>query len=441
MIFLFKLLFGDYIVSIRFIIANSELTTEEKIDKIQVNLTYMRLAGVIDHINNSGESYTHLGQAFVIGDLKLIRFLIAEGANVNAPGHENGYSLLHIASINNHFHLIRFLIDVIKVRVDFITDSPYGEPYQGQSTTAMASAAIRGNIKIISLLLKHMEYSFKQLEKIKENVSLFLKLRTFEDENTMTDKIRNDLDSHIFSIQNNALLSRVKSVLIVEPNLYSRESSNVSWNLYAHDYGLLTTRVEELKHIESILDYLIVIFKKYKFSKMSEYRNYINNVVANTFDEVDIPKDLINNFLMPYFDENHTEFLKSNSIFFNSTALKSSKISRTEESMDEDELSEDGASEDELEEDDFTSIVGIYQKDLMNATVHQPLALQYANLNNNPSSSSSSSTNAEFNSLHQEVNASPTWQDTPGRVLDSKAEIGALKPTKEELRAIHNRRF
>jgi len=160
---------------------------------------------------------------------------------------------------------------------------------------------------------------------------------------------------------------------------------------------------------------------------MSEYRNYINNIVTKALDELYIPDALINNILMPYFDENHAEYLKPSSNALSACDLISFTIFQAEELLDEDDLSED----------DFINVARIYNQDLMNATVNQPLTLQYAN----SSSSSSSSMNIESIRINQEVNTLLTWENTSGHVLDSKAEIGAAKSTKEELRAIHNLRF
>jgi len=62
---------------------------------------------------------------------------------------------------------------------------------------AMYAAAVRGNIKIISLLLKPMEFSAEQIVKIKESVLFFIKLRNFEDKNAITKNIRDAWNPNI----------------------------------------------------------------------------------------------------------------------------------------------------------------------------------------------------------------------------------------------------
>ena len=415
-------------MKIQSIITNDTFTTEEKINQIQELISggALNIYGEPLTINDYNMSqYTPLGAAFEFGDLALIRFLISIGADINATGNKISESLLHIALRNNHTHLIKFLINEMGMRADAPIKIWAGDSLRGPintGDTVLRGASIRGDLEVFNLLLESMDYSLEQIEKIRDEILSLSQGRVLEDANSITAGLREAMDSNDWSLQQPALEKRDE---------FARNNA-----LEFYEYGLLTPEVENLSYILNILNDLIVDLKKHNFSQLSEYRSAGVERFAMTLDEFDIAEDLIDNVIMLYYDENNPKYLNAQSISMEVTkAANGSDFSSSSESMSliiahtEETLIDSINSE-----DDAMNVAIILSRQAMtDEVIIQPLTLQYSSY----SSSSSSSSNINSTELNLDNNTS----SSSGYVLDSKAEVNETKPSKEELREIHNRKF
>ena len=386
-------------MKIEAVIVDKKLNTEEKINKIKELFINgeLSISDINEYVNGC---YNPLGAAFELGDLPLIRFLISIGADINAPGNKNPESLLQIAVKKMHPHLVKFLINEIGVRIDAPMKNFTGDPLL---YTALRETAYQGDIEIFNLLLENMEYSLEQIEKLRDEKLSAFKIQVLEDENKIT--------------------------------IYSGLKRTIEFD----ESVLQGPRLEYRKNLETILNILndlTVDLKKHNFSQLSEYRSAGVERFAMTLDEFDIAEDLIDNVIMLYYDENNPKYLNAQSISMEVTkAANGSDFSSSSESMSliiahtEETLIDSINSE-----DDAMNVAIILSRQAMtDEVIIQPLTLQYSSY----SSSSSSSSNINSTELNLDNNTS----SSSGYVLDSKAEVNETKPSKEELREIHNRKF
>ena len=392
-------------MKIEAVIVDKKLNTEEKINKIKELFINgeLSISDINEYVNGC---YNPLGAAFELGDLPLIRFLISIGADINAPGNKNPESLLQIAVKKMHPHLVKFLINEIGVRIDAPMKNFTGDPLL---YTALRETAYQGDIEIFNLLLENMEYSLEQIEKLRDEKLSAFKIQVLEDENKIT--------------------------------IYSGLKRTIEFD----ESVLQGPRLEYRKNLETILNILndlTVDLKKHNFSQLSEYRSAGVERFAMTLDELDIAKDLIDNVIMLYYDKNSPKCLNSQSIYqettetndscnYSSSSSSSSSsgsmspiIAQTEETLIDIVNSEDEA---------MNVAIILSRQAMTDEVIIQPLTLQYSSY----SSSSSSSSNINSTELNLDNNTS----SSSGYVLDSKAEVNETKPSKEELREIHNRKF